>query len=272
MATYAIRGGVEGKRRLDLLAHTVAGTTHALLAEVAVDQGSSCIDLGCGGGHVSRHLGKLVGPTGRVLGIDIDAVKVAAAREESERDGLANVDFRTANVADWDEPETYDLVYGRFVLSHLSDRPAVVRRMFAALRPGGRLVLEDIDFGGAFCYPPNLAYGLQCALYCALISRRGGDALLGPQLVGLCRDAGLDEIQMRVVQPVHTGRDPGKAMSLSTLENVADAAIAEGLATRAELDQAIGQLAEFTDDPHSIIACPRVFQVWGRRPASFALQ
>ena len=38
MATYAIRGGVEGKRRLDLLAQTVAGTTHALLAEVAVDQ------------------------------------------------------------------------------------------------------------------------------------------------------------------------------------------------------------------------------------------
>jgi hypothetical protein len=71
---------------------------------------------------------------------------------------------------------------------------------------------------------------------------------------------------MRVVQPVHTVREPGKAMSLSTLENIADAAIAEGLATRAELDEAIGQLAEFTDDPHSIMACPRVFQVWGRRP------
>jgi hypothetical protein len=72
---------------------------------------------------------------------------------------------------------------------------------------------------------------------------------------------------MRVVQPVHTGREPGKAMSLSTLENITDAAIAEGLATQAELDEAIRQLAEFTDDPHSIIACPRVFQVWGCRPA-----
>jgi SAM-dependent methyltransferase len=267
MATYAIRGGVEGKRRLDLLAQTMAGTTHALLAEVSLHQGSSCIDLGCGAGHVSRHLGKLVGPTGRVLGIDFDAVKLAAAREECERDGLANVEFRTADVANWDEPETYDLVFGRFVVSHLSDRPGMVRRMCAALRPGGRLVLEDIDYGGAFCYPPNVAFGLQCTLYCSLISRRGGEALLGPQLVGLCRDAGLDEIQMRVVQPVHTGRHPGKAMSLCTLENIADAAIAEGLATRAELGEAIRQLAEFTDDPHSIIACPRVFQVWGRRPA-----
>jgi SAM-dependent methyltransferase len=213
MATYAIRGGVEGKQRLDLLAQTMAGTTHALLAEVSLHQGSSCIDLGCGAGHVSRHLGKLVGPTGRVLGIDFDAVKLAAAREECERDGLANVEFRTADVANWDEPETYDLVFGRFVVSHLSDRPGMVRRMCAALRPGGRLVLEDIDYGGAFCYPPNVAFGLQCTLYCSLISRRGGDALLGPQLVGLCRDAGLDEIQMRVVQPVHTGRHPGKAMS-----------------------------------------------------------
>jgi SAM-dependent methyltransferase len=265
MATYAIRGGVEGKRRLDLLAQTMGPTTHALLADAGVAAGNTCIDLGCGAGHVSRYLGQLVGATGRVVGVDLDGVKVVAAREESERAGLRNVEFRTGNVADWDEPGTYDLVFGRFVLSHLSDRPAMVRRMHDALRPAGRLVLEDIDFGGAFCYPPNLAYDRQCSLYCAVIERRGGDALLGPQLVGLCRDAGLEEIQMRVVHPVHTGREPGKAMSLSTLENIADAVVAEGLATAADLEETIRQLASFTDDPHSIIACPRVFQVWGRR-------
>jgi len=122
----------------------------ALLADAAVGAGNVCIDLGCGAGHVSRYLGEVVGPEGRVLGIDLDSVQLEAAREDCEHAGLSNVEFRTGNVAEWDEPETYDLVFGRFVLSHLANRPAVVRRMYAALRRGGRLVLEDIDFGGAF--------------------------------------------------------------------------------------------------------------------------
>jgi hypothetical protein len=57
-------------------------------------------------------------------------------------------------------------------------------------------------------------------------------------------------------------------MSLSTLENIADAVIAEGLATAAELEETIRRLADFTDNPQSIMACPRVFQVWARRQAS----
>ena len=265
MTTYAIRGGLEGKRRLDLLAQIMAPTTHMLLADAGVGTGSVCIDLGCGAGHVSRFLAELVGPAGRVLGVDLDSVKLDSARETCARAGLSNVEFRTANVADWHEAETYDLVFGRFVLSHLANRPAVVRRMHSALRPGGRLVLEDIDFGGAFCYPANPAYDSQCALYRAVIARRGGDAMVGPQLVGMCRDAGLEQIQVRIVHPVHTGHEPGKAMSLSTLENIADAVIAEGLATGADLADTIRELATFTDDPDSVIGCPRVFQVWGRR-------
>ena len=84
MTTYAIRGGVDGKRRLDLLAQTMAPSTRALLDEIGVSAGAACLDLGCGGGHVSRYLAELVGPMGRVLGLDFDAVKLAAARDECD--------------------------------------------------------------------------------------------------------------------------------------------------------------------------------------------
>ncbi|MGH7517047.1 MAG: class I SAM-dependent methyltransferase [Gemmatimonadales bacterium] len=155
MAAYAIRGGDEGRRRLDLLAQIMAPTTSALLAEVGVRSGINCLDLGCGGGHVTRCLAELVGAGGRVTGLDLDAVKLAAAWDEGDRAGYRNLDFRVANVAEWAETDTYDLVYGRFILSHLADRQTVVRRMYAALRSGGVLVLEDIDFAGAFCHPPT---------------------------------------------------------------------------------------------------------------------
>ncbi len=140
--------------------------------------------------------------------------------------------------------------------------------MCAALRNEGVLVLEDIDFAGSFCHPPNRAFTRYCDLYCGVIARRGGDAMLGPRLPGLCVDAGLEGVQVRVVQPVHSGQAPEKALSLSTLVNIGDAVVAEGLATTAELEETVRELGAFTDDPRSLVGLPRIFQVWGRRPSA----
>lgn len=155
MTGYAIRGGEEGKRRLDLLAQIMAPTTDALLGRAGVRPGMRCLDLGCGGGHVSRRLAELVGGAGSVVGLDLDSVKLEAARQECRDAGLRNVEFRPASVTEWAEPSGYDIVYGRFILSHLAARATVVSRMVEALRPGGVLALEDIDFSGAFCHPPR---------------------------------------------------------------------------------------------------------------------
>ena len=72
MSGYAIRGGEEGRRRLDLLARTMAPNTEALLARAGLRAGMRCIDLGCGGGHVSRYLAECVGAGGFVVGVDVD--------------------------------------------------------------------------------------------------------------------------------------------------------------------------------------------------------
>jgi cyclopropane fatty-acyl-phospholipid synthase-like methyltransferase len=76
MSGYAIRGGDEGRRRLDLLARTMAPNTEALLARAGLRAGMRCIDLGCGGGHVSRYLAECVGAAGLVIGLDIDDIKL----------------------------------------------------------------------------------------------------------------------------------------------------------------------------------------------------
>jgi hypothetical protein len=178
--------------------------------------------------------------------------------------GLTNVEFRPASVTEWTEPATYDIVYGRFILSHLADRVAIVRRMCEALRPGGVLILEDIDFTGASSYPINAAYERYCQYYRAVIQKRGGDADLGRQLYELCIDAGLSEVEVRVVHPAHGGREPEKALMLSTLVNIGDAVVAEGIATAADVAETVAALTAFTEDPRSVIGLPRVFQVWGR--------
>jgi len=266
--TYAIRGGEEGTRRLDLLAQVVGPTTDAFLGSAGIKPGMTCLDVGCGAGHVTRRLAALVGPTGRVVGLDLDPVKLATARTEADRAGLENIEFRVADAATWSEPDRLDVVYGRFIVSHLAERSGFIARLREALRPSGTLMLEDIDFSGAFCYPANAAYSRYCELYVQVIARRGGDANVGGNLYQLCLDASLEDVHGGMVQPTHCGPTPEKGLSLSTMINIADAVLAEGLASGDEVRYTIAELTAFTEDPRSTIACPRIFQVRGHKPAN----
>jgi SAM-dependent methyltransferase len=261
---YVIAGGEAGWRRLNLLARTMGPSTRALLVDTGVSAGMTCVDVGCGGGHVTRILADMVGSSGRVVGIDVDSVKLAAATADAARAGLRNVEFRERDVLQWRESSIYDVVYGRFILSHLPDSPRMLASMRDALRPGGVVVLEDIDFSGGFCWPANDGYRRYSELYRAVVHRRGGDADLGKRLFELCCAAGFDEVRVRVVQLVHTGHQPEKAMALVTLQNIVSSVLSESLATESELQADIAKLEAFTNDPHSLIGLPRVFQVWGR--------
>jgi ubiquinone/menaquinone biosynthesis C-methylase UbiE len=92
---YVIRGGMEGRERLRVLARVMAPTTSTLLARVGVEPTARCLDVGCGGGDVTLALARLA-PEGSVVGIDLDETKLGAAREEADAAGVRNVEFRTA--------------------------------------------------------------------------------------------------------------------------------------------------------------------------------
>lgn len=260
---YVIRGGIEGKNRLDVLARTLWHTTEAALRRAGVAPGMACLDLGCGSGSVSIELARLVGPKGRVIGVDYDAVKVELAREASAEQRLHNVEFRRLDIREWDEESQYDFVYSRFLLTHLPDPPATIRRMRNAVRSGGTLLLEDIDFTGHVWHPECAALEKYVHLYRTVAARRGCDADIGPKLHGMLRDTGWQELQLNIVQPAHQAGE-GKQMALLTLRNIADAVVAEQLATPDELEQTLAELAEYTADPTTLISLPRIFQ-WQAR-------
>src|SRR3954471_25046910 len=98
---YVIRGGAEGRERLRLLAQVMAPSSRALLAEAGVTAGAICLDLGCGGGDVALELARAAGPAGRVLGVDLDPVKIDIARAESAEKGVSNVTFETRDLTTW---------------------------------------------------------------------------------------------------------------------------------------------------------------------------
>lgn len=262
MKHYVIRGGAEGRKRLELLGRALWPTTAELLERAGLRRGMSCLDLGCGGGDVALEMAAWVEGEGKVVGIDMDGAKIEAARKRAKERRLFHLEFLQADVADWTEQWEYDLVYSRFLLTHLAEPEQVLGKMREAATSNGRMVIEEIDFSGHFCHPPNRYFDRYLELYRAVVARRGGDADLGKKIYFLAREAGWQDLVLRVVQPAFVEGE-GKAMSLITLANIADAVLAEDLASSAELEATAAGLAELTESPDSLISLPRIFQLWG---------
>lgn len=269
---YIIRGGVEGRERLRVLARAMHPTTAALFDRVGVVPGMSCLDVGCGGGDVTLELARRAAPGGRAVGIDRDSTKIAIAREEAQRDAGLAVEYREGDVLATEFAPEYDVVYVRFLLTHTTAPEAVAARIAEGLLPGGVLIVEDIDFSGSFCQPANVAYDRYVELYTDAARPRGADPNIGPRLPQLLIAAGCERIGVNVVQPA--GMTPEghegdvKLVNPLTLENIADSAVTERLATRKEIEALVAELYRLASDETTLLAFPRIVQTWGYRPAT----
>jgi SAM-dependent methyltransferase len=263
---YTIRGGQEGKERLDLLARVMLPITRQLLARVGLIRGMKCLDAGCGGGHVTLLMAKMVGPEGRVIGTDTDDEILTLARRDAEAANAGNVEFQHLDACASLSQENFDLTYARFLLSHLSEPERCLAAIVKACRPEGTIVIEDTNFSGSFCYPGCAAYERYVELYEKILQRRGGDSNIGPKLPALLRKAGVHGVEFNVVQPAHFEGE-GKRMAPITMSRISDALIAEALATEDEIQQILTGLDEAVADNETVMSLPRVFQVWGKRAA-----
>jgi SAM-dependent methyltransferase len=261
---YVIRGGIEGRERLRVLARAMWPSTRALLDRVGVPPAGHCLDLGCGGGDVTIALARLA-PQGTTVGIDMDEAKLELARAEAEAEGVDNVHYRAGDVtlAESIEGGPFDLVYSRFLLTHLADPSGALDTMTAALSPGGVVVVEDIDISGSFCYPPSTAFWRYVDLYSLAAESRGCDPDIGQQLPTLLREAGLRDIDLHVVQPVGLTGEV-KTVPPLTLEAIADSVVEAKLTSREELADIVAELWAFAAMEGTVLSLPRVVQAWGR--------
>ncbi len=262
---YVIRGGERGYERLQLLARERWPGTAALLARAGVAPGMTAVDLGCGGGHVTIEIARMVAPA-IATGIDMDEVKLGLAREAAIAGGIANVQFRAMNLHEWREPAAYDVVYARFLLQHLSQPVQMLQQMWEAVRPGGVVIVEDADFDGWACYPPSSGLDFFTRTYAEVIRRSGGDHSMARKLYAYFIEAGIGRPEVQVYQPLYIEGE-GKTLPRINLEATADLIVAESIATRDEVRAALLDLERVADDPGTLILGPRIFQLWRRRGA-----
>ena len=199
-----------------------------------------------------------------MTGIDADEGVLDLARADAARRGLTCVAFRVADVFDAGDSSVFDVVYSRLLLHHVGRPVELLQRMWAAVAPGGTIIVQDADFDGLFCDPPNEGFEFYRRMYPRVVAQRGGDATAGRKLHRYFAEAGIPTPQMTVVQRAHVDGE-AKSLAIWTLEATSEACRAEGLASAHEIAAAVDSLAAFTAQRDTLISQPRLFQLWSRR-------
>lgn len=248
--------------RLQLLAGLLDEGTFTLLAALGVRPGWRCLEVGAGGGSVAAWLAGRVAPEGFVLATDLDTTVLRGLdhpclqvrTHDIVRDPLPHADF--------------DLVHARLLLAWLARPQAGLAQMAAALKPGGCLLTEEMDFlslapdprlGQAAC---DLFTRVIGAHHAVLADRHAFDPFRGRRLAGDLAEAGLVNTVCQGRLAIWQGGQPGGRVWQLTLIQLRDELADSGLVTTEEVDQVI----EICGDSRFRFMSQATIAAWGYRP------
>lgn len=246
-----------------------AELTEDWLRRAGLTTGMRVLDVGSGAGDISLLAGRLVGPTGKVVGVDRSPQALALARQRAEFAQMDHVSFLEGDLTQLDLPHSFDALVGRFVLMYLPDPADGLRRMARHVRPGGIVAFQEMDMGAAGP-TPLMALHAQCGEWIKTTFQRGNvEIQMGPKLYATFREAGLPGASMTL------GARVGGAHDGSAQEYIADVAASllpmierAGVATAAEVG--IGTLAARLQEEaracDGVMISPSIIGAWTRKP------
>ena len=181
-------------------------TGRQLLSKVGGGSGGRALDVGCGAMGWLRILSEWVGPSGQIVGADIEESMLNAARSFLEEEEIVNVDLVVDDLFDSRlEPQSFDLVHARYLIAPLGRGREQVASHRRLVKPGGSLVLEEWDLASWHFNPAAPAAERLIRLLSEIFAGLGGEA--GRGLPGLLREIGIEEpaIDAHVIalQPGH---------------------------------------------------------------------
>lgn len=191
-ATYATPDFVEQRR--------------ATRAALALRQGEKVLDIGSGPGLLACEMAAEVGAGGSVDGIDPSESMLALARGRRPPEGAAKIRFVAGDACALPfAGETFDAAVATQVYEYVHDMPAALGEAFRVLRPGGRLLVLDTDWGSIVWHSRD---GERMRRVLAAWEEHLVDPHLPRRLTGLLSEAGLSVVRRSTIPLLNVGYDP----------------------------------------------------------------
>ena len=258
MADYALDNSRDrARRRLSLLELYLDPMTKRRMIALGIQHGFRCLEVGAGAGSVAAWLCEQVGPTGRVVATDINI--------ELLRDiNRPNFEAIKHDITGDSPPESgFDFVHSRWLLHHLPKPELAIRRMIDALRPGGWLLLEEVDFFPVHTSTSQLYVDFMVALTGNVVKASGRDCFWARALPGLVAGMGLRQVGGEGDFSVLQGGSPVAEFFSLTAEQMRERIIGSGELSAKRLDEALGLLKS----PDFWAFGGGGVAVWGQRPS-----
>jgi ubiquinone/menaquinone biosynthesis C-methylase UbiE len=262
--------------RLETQGRFFEAISRRVLADAGLVPGMRVLDVGCGAGDLTFLASELVGPHGRVLGIDREARAVETAARRASARGIGHVAFRVAAIGDDSpdgDPAPFDAVIGRFVLMHQADPAAALAEAARHAGPGGTVaVLEShmhASIAGAHSFPFSTTYDRILRWIVQIIEAAGAHADMGLRLRTTFRMAGLPA----PAQSMHARVDGGPGApvyayiveSLRSMMPLGERFGIVALSTR-EIDDLERTLREEVTASGGVLVSPTIVSGWCRLP------
>ena len=261
--TYAFDNALAAQReRLDTLEELFDPATIRQLEARGVAPGWRCLEVGAGGGSIATWLSDRVGPEGSVLATDLDTKWVAELSQP-------NLEVRVHDLLEDDLPAgEFDLIHTRLLLAWLGDPRVGIERLIGALRPGGLLLAEEIDFVSSVPDPrmdaaPRALFERAANAHNTVLAQRHSfDPFYGRRVAGDLEDAGLTDVGSEGRAATWRGGGPGGRIWRLSIDQLRDEIVALGLMSPTDLEAALA----LCDDPGLMVMSPVMMAAWGRRP------
>jgi ubiquinone/menaquinone biosynthesis C-methylase UbiE len=151
---YALGHDAFEIERLQLQSTVIGPVTRRLIEQSGIRPGMHVLDIGCGVGDVSMLLAHAVGETGSVVAFDREPRAIAVARARALAGGYQHIEFVVASDESFPAAPGFDAAVGRYILAHLTDPVAMIRRAAAAVHSGGIVAFhEPASQAGGHTFP-----------------------------------------------------------------------------------------------------------------------
>ena len=189
--TYALGRSQSEEQRLQRQAALAEPFTRQLFEAAGIGVGMKVLDLGSGPGDVAFLAAQMVGPTGSVVGVEINPHSVETARHRAQAAGYTNVTFIAGDIRDVPLDHDFGAVVGRAILVHLRDPTAILRQLATHLRPNGVAAFQEPTYEvSGMTYPPSRLNEQVTRWITQGLAYGGSELAMGMKLYQVLLDAG----------------------------------------------------------------------------------